>query len=270
MKRVQTVMSSGVCLLVFASGSSLGTELTFNIDGFGNGTNMSQDYGDRVVMLDDGDFHYDEHGEGFTPNVTVSYTTSEGQDPSHWNTGYGDLVHIYYENTDHNGQGEIVITADYGYEVVLYGFDMSAYGNVFSEDPTIDGVRVMGCSSTAYFDQADAVISETTHTSFDFSGAPIQSRELRVQFFSGNLGNLSDDISFDNVRFGQVAVDPEVIDCPSDFALPVCVLDFFDVSAFLGLFNAGDMQADLTGDGLLDFFDVSAFLSEFSAGCGAK
>ena len=44
-------------------------------------------------------------------------------------------------------------------------------------------------------------------------------------------------------------------------------LDFFDVSAFLGLFSAGDMAADLNGDGSLDFFDVSAFLGAYSAGC---
>jgi hypothetical protein len=44
-------------------------------------------------------------------------------------------------------------------------------------------------------------------------------------------------------------------------------LDFFDVSAFLNAFNAGDASADLTGDGTLDFFDVSAFLNAFSAGC---
>lgn len=44
-------------------------------------------------------------------------------------------------------------------------------------------------------------------------------------------------------------------------------LDFFDVSAFLNAFNAGDPIADLTGDGNFDFFDVSAFLNAFNAGC---
>lgn len=44
-------------------------------------------------------------------------------------------------------------------------------------------------------------------------------------------------------------------------------LDFFDVSAFLNAFNAGDLSVDITGDGTLDFFDVSAFLSVFNAGC---
>ncbi len=45
------------------------------------------------------------------------------------------------------------------------------------------------------------------------------------------------------------------------------LLDFFDVSAFLGLFSSGDLAADLNGDGSLDFFDVSAFLGAYSVGC---
>ncbi len=42
------------------------------------------------------------------------------------------------------------------------------------------------------------------------------------------------------------------------------LLDFFDISDFLLLFNSGD---DYNGDGLTDFFDVSAFLQDFNAGC---
>tara|TARA_R110000744_G_scaffold197268_1_gene316541 strand:- start:259 stop:1488 length:1230 start_codon:yes stop_codon:yes gene_type:complete len=50
-------------------------------------------------------------------------------------------------------------------------------------------------------------------------------------------------------------------------------LNFFDVSAFLELFAAGDMTADFNGnpdgspDGHLNIFDVSGFLALFSAGC---
>jgi len=111
------------------------------------------------------------------------------------------------------------------------------------------------------------VISETTRSSYDFTGAPFQAREIRIQFDSGNLGNLSDDIAIDNIRFGQVAVDPVDIACPSDYATPICVLDFFDVSAFLGLFTSADPNADLNGDGDLNFFDVSLFLADYTAGC---
>jgi hypothetical protein len=45
------------------------------------------------------------------------------------------------------------------------------------------------------------------------------------------------------------------------------VLDFFDVSAFLNAWSAGDPAADFNADGLFDFFDVQAFLALFAAGC---
>jgi hypothetical protein len=243
--------------------------LTFNIAGLNNFALMPQDYGDRIMALDDGTNEYDEQGEGFTPNVLVSYTESAGQEPSWWGTGYGDLVNVYFEDRDGNGSGEIVLTADYGYEVVLYSFDMAAYSSAFSSDPTIDAVRVQGCSPTPLFEELNAVISESTRTTYDFTAGPLQAREIRIQFESGNLASLSDDIALDNIRFGQVAVSPQEITCPSDYAAPVCVLNFFDVSAFLSLFNAQDPLADLNGDGAHNFFDVSIFLSEYSAGCDA-
>jgi FG-GAP repeat protein len=46
-----------------------------------------------------------------------------------------------------------------------------------------------------------------------------------------------------------------------------CVLDFFDVSIFLGAFSLNDPIADFTGDAIFDFFDVMAFLQAFSDGC---
>lgn len=55
--------------------------------------------------------------------------------------------------------------------------------------------------------------------------------------------------------------------CPADLAVPVGVLDFFDVAAFLSMFSNEDVAADFTGDGVFDFFDVAAFLEAFAAGC---
>ena len=55
--------------------------------------------------------------------------------------------------------------------------------------------------------------------------------------------------------------------------VPDGVLDFFDISYYLGLFGAGDLSADLSGptpgtpDGVLDFFDISFYLGLFGAGC---
>jgi hypothetical protein len=44
-------------------------------------------------------------------------------------------------------------------------------------------------------------------------------------------------------------------------------LNFFDISAFLKAYSAGDLGADFTADGTLNFFDISAFLAGFAAGC---
>ncbi|PCI08593.1 hypothetical protein COB72_08050 [bacterium] len=45
------------------------------------------------------------------------------------------------------------------------------------------------------------------------------------------------------------------------------VLNFFDISAYLVLYNEGSPHADMNGDGELNFFDISAFLGIYSAGC---
>lgn len=54
--------------------------------------------------------------------------------------------------------------------------------------------------------------------------------------------------------------------CPADLTGDG-VVDFFDVSAFLGAYSAMDPAADFDGNGVIDFFDVAVFISAFSAGC---
>ena len=44
-------------------------------------------------------------------------------------------------------------------------------------------------------------------------------------------------------------------------------LNFFDVAAFVALFQAQDPAADFNNDGLFNFFDFSAFIGAFNAGC---
>lgn len=54
----------------------------------------------------------------------------------------------------------------------------------------------------------------------------------------------------------------------ADLAEPFGVLNFFDLSAYLALFNNADPSADLAAPfGTLNFFDLSAYLSLFNAGC---
>ena len=56
--------------------------------------------------------------------------------------------------------------------------------------------------------------------------------------------------------------------CPADLAEPYGVLNFFDLSAYLDLYNAGDPLADWAEPfGELNFFDLAAYLDAFNAGC---
>lgn len=73
--------------------------------------------------------------------------------------------------------------------------------------------------------------------------------------------SIADDLG---TRSGAVYVFN--LGCVADFTNDG-ILDFFDVSAFLQLFNSQDSAGDLTSDGIWDFFDVSAFLQAFAAGC---
>lgn len=56
--------------------------------------------------------------------------------------------------------------------------------------------------------------------------------------------------------------------CVADLAEPFGTVNFFDLLAYVGLFNAGDLDADLAAPfGVLNFFDLSGFLGAFNAGC---
>lgn len=44
-------------------------------------------------------------------------------------------------------------------------------------------------------------------------------------------------------------------------------LDFFDIAAYIALYNAQDSAADINNDGVFNFFDVSDFIALYNAGC---
>jgi hypothetical protein len=72
--------------------------------------------------------------------------------------------------------------------------------------------------------------------------------------------------STDTGRITVFSITPPCSD--ADVAGPFGVLNFFDVSAFVGLFNAQDDAADLAAPfGVWNFFDVSAYIALYNAGC---
>lgn len=101
-----------------------------------------------------------------------------------------------------------------------------------------------------------------------------------VQFIMSPLLNPSSppsDFSACSALFFANLIETSPFDLRSCLAFPSSqcdadlngdgVLNFFDVSAFLGAYNNMDPIADFTGDGAFNFFDVSAFLSVYNAGC---
>jgi hypothetical protein len=56
-----------------------------------------------------------------------------------------------------------------------------------------------------------------------------------------------------------------ILECRADFS-DDGMIDFFDISAFVGFFNDQNPIADLSRDGNIDFFDVSLFLQLFNQG----
>lgn len=195
--------------------------LTFEQDlPVSNFENINQLYGDRVILTNDvvNNFQYGVGSEGFTPNVVLTYGPNAA-DPALWTTGYGDLSNVLFKDADGVAQLDVTFTPDAGFAVQLYGFDMAAFSSAFSGNPTINFVQVTDGVGNVLFRQDNAVISETTRTSFDFSASPLTASTLVLSFDSINLGGLSDDIAFDNIRFGQVLI-PEPTGVAALLAVP--------------------------------------------------
>jgi hypothetical protein len=67
----------------------------------------------------------------------------------------------------------------------------------------------------------------------------------------------------------SLALDDQPLSgCPADLAEPFGQLNFFDLAAYLALYNAQDPGADLAEPfGAWNFFDLAAYLTLYNAGC---
>ncbi len=108
----------------------------------------------------------------------------------------------------------IVLRADYGYDALLYGFDL---GGWFETDYEIAAVSVYdadynGSDPTLnrVFHEANSTVSGAgpTHTSHTF-GTPIRGNVITIFINAANIGAASELSGIDNIRFGQdVEPDP--------------------------------------------------------------
>ena len=111
---------------------------------------------------------------------------------------------------------------------------------------TISNGGIIVSTSITYDIDGDGVFNNPTSGNFD-PGSPADEAYSVAMY----IGYYQDEV-----------VNP----CPADLTGDG-ILNFFDVSAFLGAFSTMNPIADFTNDGIFNFFDVSAFLGAFSAGC---
>lgn len=213
--------ASTVCLLVLALQAPVAgaTILTFAetlsaaagnpvIPTYG-GSDLPPGYGDRVAgavqTVPGGAYTYGENGEGFTPNVVFEAFTAVN-DTSLWEDGYGDLQNVLF-----GGQRSLslnlLFTADDGYDVLLYGFDLAGW---FNTDYLVAAVTVTSLGSSlgsALFTRNDVLVEGNftgpRHTAFDFGGGLLGPELLLTIDYSNLAGTQQDNIGIDNVRFGQ-------------------------------------------------------------------
>lgn len=229
-----------LCLAASLLAASLGTQatiLTFDVhstlytDYFPEGLPQGSfaGYGNRVVSSSGTHangttvFGYGVGAEGYTPNVTVQY----GPDslltggPQLWRYDFGDLTNVMWQastnlpGTNYNHL-DIVLTADPGFDVLLYGFDL---GGWFRADYTIRAVVVYDGIPFPFITPTNRMLptpltdvtvigmnvnGQNGHTDVDFA-TPLQARRIWLTIDAGNLGDLSENIGIDNIRFGQVS-----------------------------------------------------------------
>lgn len=130
---------------------------------------------------------------------------------------------------------------------ITFGFPVggSAMGNVIDIDP---GVSNAGTGAEDRF----ALFAPDGSYAGGFNFGGFQCPDIDTPFIPAAV-----------FAFEMWGPGSDIDECPADLNGDG-LLDFFDVSMFLGDFSAG---GDYNGDGNTDFFDVSEFLMDYNAGC---
>jgi len=193
-----------------------------------SGNSVPQDYGDHAtgpsVSAPGGSFTYGEAGEGFTPNVMADYfTTANSPGSSLWEVGFGDLTNVLFGNQNSLSMN-VLLTADAGFDVLLYGFDLGGWPNA---DYVINAVSVFD-GLTPLFSQGNVLVEGDAvgpgRTSFAFGSALVGNSLLIEIDYSNLLGGQQDNIGIDNIRFGQDPLPQAAVPEPSTLWLLLSAL----------------------------------------------
>nr|WP_320191900.1 PEP-CTERM sorting domain-containing protein [uncultured Desulfobacter sp.] len=193
------------------SGTANATILTFDGLSAYNYDPIDGNYGDSVSTPNDAYGSY-EMGNGFTPNINVSYNTvGSNAYLEAWNTGYGDLVKVAYADNN-DSIAEITFTADLGYQVSINSFDMAGFGQ---GDNTLDLLEIVDDAGNIVW-TASALqiqVEDDAHSSFY---PVVMGTELTIRW--GDNWNIGiDNINFDQI--GEASVVGASVPVPSALLL---------------------------------------------------
>lgn len=229
MRKLLLAAATATAALALAPAAANATILLFDVDGgVTNHDNMHQTYGDNVAAAVQAGHAYGVGAEGFTPNVVVDYGVV-GEDPALWTTGYGDLTNVYFNDADGDTTFTTTFTADAGFLVDLYSFDLAWY---FDSSQEVQGftIRDLGTNAVLHSQGPFVLAGGAAHTSFDFA-TPLSANQLQLVVDLSGLGSVSDDVGMDNVRFGQHRAPTAAIPEPATWAMMIG-----------GFFGAGTMM----------------------------
>jgi len=215
-KRLGSILLTAVPLALGTGLPAGATILTFDVaGGVSDHQIMPQDYGDNVAASLQAGHAYGVGAEGFTPNVVVDYGMP-GEIPALWRTGYGDLVNAHFNDADGDTTFTIRFTADSGFSVQLYGFDLASFTNA---GQTIQGYGVRDLSDNSTLAGAGATaVTGTTHLEVAFATL-LEASALELFVDLTGLGTVSDNIAIDNIRFGQVQTAIQSVPEPQSLGL---------------------------------------------------
>lgn len=199
-KQNKLILSAALAggMAVMSAGTARGTILSF-LDFPTNSTPIPQDYGDNVAAANTGGYTYSEGGEGYTPNVGLTWNNARS-----YNSGYGDINPIVFGRNNEGAETGIFVmtlTADAGYTVTLH--DMNAANYLNDTNAKMDWLKVTDENNNELFSmgQTSFDATGTTHNVIDFGDISGKTLTLKANVINGNT-----DIGFSQIRFSQSEV----------------------------------------------------------------